>query len=328
MSNEEIHDNTASNVPGLFKSPFEISGFEILENLDQQFSIDKQKRRKKKKKKHLTASCCFSVCDKRSSCYGIPGSVPTHCAEHKEDGHISNPETTCLLCPNPATFGIYTVGIHCKEHKEDNEISLIQRICAKCNEVNIVNENLLCSLCGNHNYGCYLQKQREVKRWINNWSTENTLTIYKLYDSSPNSELTRQRPDFTWQCADRYIFLEVDEHQHKDTYETYEGESDVKRMITITRILNTPCIWIRYNPDIFKLNGSELNADEKDRKRVLHCVLKQCLEMTPLSDDQTKNLQVIYLFYDEFDIDSFNIEDVSSQFKTIPLYTAEMNMNP
>jgi very-short-patch-repair endonuclease len=54
---------------------------------------------------------------------------------------------------------------------------------------------------------------------------------------------------FLYDCKTHYVVLEVDEEQHRG--KTYE--CDQKRMWEIAQSLGMPSIFIRYNPDKYKV---------------------------------------------------------------------------
>ena len=52
-------------------------------------------------------------------------------------------------------------------------------------------------------------------------------------------------------------------------------------MINISQTLGLPTIFIRYNPDEFKINGEEKNPFFMDRMKILSSVLKDSIELGP-----------------------------------------------
>ena len=64
-------------------------------------------------------------------------------------------------------------------------------------------------------------------------------------------------------------------------------------MIKITESSKIPCIFIRYNPDTFKVDGEEVDP-KCDRKTYIINAINYAINHTP---DFAYMLGVIYLFY-------------------------------
>ena len=91
------------------------------------------------------------------------------------------------------------------------------------------------------------------------------------------------------------IFLEVDEKQHKFGYGGVG--CDMKRMSRIMESMalegNTlPLVFIRYNPDVYKVDGKKIEKTKGKREEALVELLKSSV-CSP-----TQPLTVQYMFYD------------------------------
>lgn len=64
-------------------------------------------------------------------------------------------------------------------------------------------------------------------------------------------------------------------------------------MHSITHSLGMPTIFLRYNPDDFKINGKKQDVDEEERLEYLKERLKYHLENRP-----DEMLTIEYLYYD------------------------------
>lgn len=99
-----------------------------------------------------------------------------------------------------------------------------------------------------------------------------------------------------------FIFLEVDEYQHK----TYAIDCDTRRMADVYESLivegNTfPIAFIRYNPDAFKVNGNTKTVPAPVRKARLLDLLKTWTFQQPFS--------ILYMYYDTDDENPLIFDD-------------------
>ena len=240
--------------------------------------------------------------------YGLPGFRASHCAQHKLPGMIPYPRRTCEmdLCRGIATWGVRSIPERCDEHKQPSDRDLAAQRCCVCQNVNIVDQDGLCDVCSVRGVNIRLGRQKQVKAALDQTDCKD----YNSYDRIAYDDGTtcgRERPDFVWDCGFFKIVLEVDEHQHDSRPCTCE----INRMINITQALFTPVVWIRYNPDTYKGQKSEIR--DKHRLDYLVRTIKACKDLqiknsinifpSPTSPTlPTSMLQVVYLFYDDFDI--------------------------
>ena len=82
----------------------------------------------------------------------------------------------------------------------------------------------------------------------------------------------KTRPDFLWDCDTHFLILEVDENQHLNY------ECDRPRMINISQALGMKTLFIRYNPDKFKVNGRLSKTSDNERCKQLIAWLKHTKE--------------------------------------------------
>lgn len=220
--------------------------------------------------------------------FGFPGCTPTRCSLHREENLINNPRRKCQYCTTPATYGLGR-PTHCDTHQTPEMQCFLQTRCAKCQLLNIVDQSDgMCSACSTFfTRRCYLRKQRYVKQWLES----STLPRIDTYDRPiEDGKCGKERPDFHWETPTHHVFLEVDEHQHRERL----PECEEVRMKNITHAGGMAAVWVRYNPDEYK--GDQLNEREK-RQRLCE-VLEKALEMTPTGPDDF--CRVAYLLYDGF----------------------------
>ena len=110
----------------------------------------------------------------------------------------------------------------------------------------------------------------------------------KIYDIS----CSKKRIDGIYDCTTHYVFLEVDEFQHKKG----KYECEIIRMKNLSQEFGgTPVIFIRFNPDLYKTDGKTFRANIEGRMPLLMDTIKK------LKTHKCNNLlSVIYLYYDGF----------------------------
>lgn len=154
------------------------------------------------------------------------------------------------------------------------------------------------------------------------------------------------RIDFVLGYDGGFIFLEVDEHQHK--YGMYQGDTaaiscDAKRMANVMCSLTVECsaantdlpsiYWLRYNPHAWHVDGVTTRVDKFKREERLLRFLKEYAPEDPLGIgyafyDHDKDTGLDVLNADEFppehaDI-TYNLDDLSAGigFKGLQLDTS------
>jgi len=95
------------------------------------------------------------------------------------------------------------------------------------------------------------------------------------------------------------IIVECDEFQHDDR----DTSCEVARMTQVNEALalegNTlPIVWIRWNPDAFRVNGELQKLKKKERGKLLVRFLKALESTTSL---EPGSVSIFYLFYDRDD---------------------------
>lgn len=102
-----------------------------------------------------------------------------------------------------------------------------------------------------------------------------------------------ERPDFLFDFKKFFLVLEVDEYQHSER----PCECEQAKMINISQSLGMPTIFLRYNPDEYKVNGENHNPTNTKRFKIL----KNWMNYFSKLDKLNGFLMAKYLFYDEFD---------------------------
>ena len=148
-------------------------------------------------------------------------------------------------------------------------------------------------------YAQYLHKaQRLVKQnVIVAFLTANGYTPH-LVDVVIDKTCNKYRPDIVYQFNGHVIVIEVDENQHA----RYIGRNcEYERIEALFRTFQRQLLFIRYNPDTFRVNHVVQRVEKKARQQKLLETLKKYLFGFPF------DFGGVYLFYDEWQRDGDNL---------------------
>jgi hypothetical protein len=254
----------------------------------------------------------MDVANRKCSCggranYALPGMLPEKCGRHKTTGMIKPPRKQCEIaeCKEFATHGLKG-PVHCENHAQTDEYLLTERNCLKCNRLDILNAQGLCvNFCSLEERDRLMKKQVKkkeefVRKLLTSEIDLQEYVIQEWQDSIIDPTCTKRRPDFVYHCGNHIVIIEVDEDQHKSysncgstREEKLAGEN--RRMFEIFQIFQgLPVVFIRYNPDGFRVNQKTMKVSDRIRHQTLVQWIKKCLrEFQP-------GLWVKYLYYDDF----------------------------
>jgi hypothetical protein len=157
-------------------------------------------------------------------------------------------------------------------------------------------------------------------------STYNSLLKYKL-DLKREHQINVScngghfyRIDYLHILNGVMFFIENDEHQH----DHYLVSCEIRRMINTKSVLiqegnNMPLVFIRYNPDAYRVDNKEKKIKKKDR-------IKRLVKLIQTISREPRNcppLSIYYLFYDMINNeptifqDSEYVQEVKSLVKCI-----------
>lgn len=236
--------------------------------------------------------CAFNACNKRPE-YNVLRESSVYCRKHAKPNMIRRPTLRCELkkCKEFAMYGD-TKRARCDIHKLESDTNLAENQCSKCGLFEILNAEGICiEYCAKPRRR-QLVKQNRIKRFLDSNKFEYISSDRRIN----NGECGLERPDFIFDCGSHFLILEVDEHQHQ----SYNCECEIRRMINIHSSLGVRyCVFIRYNPDAFKVQGVSQSVPENKRIEKLSKWIIHFLNCSPT--DFPSALSVIYLFYDDFE---------------------------
>ena len=237
---------------------------------------------------------------KKSASYGQPGSAPSHCVTHKQEGMTSKPRAKCKKhnCNALAIYGQRS-PIHCEQHKDGNDINLVEQICAKCGLLDVLFDGLCINVCSTSEHVTNEMKKRQKvkeKRILRILESE-----YKKPDEYNKKvaficgQRHSEEKEFGYDHGTHKVYVEVDENQHK----SYCEQGEINRMKNIYMDDGgVPVLFLRYNPDNYTVNRKKQTIPQGKREVELIKWLKFYENFDNLKEN---HLSVQYLYYSDGD---------------------------
>ena len=253
------------------------------------------------------------VCKKIRPSYGFVGQSITHCVTHMLPRMYKNPTKKCLFddCKEIATFGKQE-PLHCDEHSKEDEICLVGKKCINCGRENeLLNREGLCiTYCKPTKIYDVIKQEKKKEKLVLNY-----LDKYINFPSIDDKQISvrdkpcfdiKSRPDRIYDCNTHYLIIEIDEHQHSHLNKICEES----RMHQIQEALGFPAIFIRFNPDNFRVVGVLQKVNMQKR---LEFLVKWIEKLIEPRYEECLSLLYKKLYYDEFnelDISLNLIDDI------------------
>ncbi len=256
--------------------------------------------------------------------FGLEYQIPIHCSQHKDKKEIDLVNSKCIYdgCTKNPSYGLPGTNkrIHCFTHRDTNECNVMLQYCEfnDCERIAYYSDKLgvrnakrcfthkfkedihchskKCNSCNLYYLGdyevCYYcnpNRNRKVKeiRIIELFKNTNFMIDFKY-----NSKVDKYYPDVLFDCSDHYVIVEVDEDQHKSS--KYDSNCELQRMYDIFEWLKLPCIFIRYNPDVYRINDEIQNISDETRHETLIKTVKEYINNKPNIPFEVK-----YLYYND-----------------------------
>ena len=261
------------------------------------------------------------ICKKCSTrAYYSLGKIPTHCGKHRTDTMRDVVSRMCKKCgETQATFGFSKGNLYCKNCKTEKMKNITSRMCENCGEhqptfnykgikpprfccgckidgmVDVINP--MCKSCGlmivnKKPYLCsYCKPDSKLRQKTKEMRVVNYLIkkeIRFFHNKSVGFVCGNYRPDIKIDCGTHFIIVEIDEDQHRQ----YQESCEVARMVNITQAEGLPCVFIRYNPDVFRVKGKVKKVHTNTRLELLTNTIEEMMNVYP-----NQNMSVVRLFY-------------------------------
>ena len=212
----------------------------------------------------------------------------SRCHGHQDDGMVLNSRAQCteIQCGEKATHRNRKLFHHCISPAGDTDRRASRDrsdVCGVCGRRGLLSDSGHCEPCDPTTTGTRVERIVLQFQAAAGWhATQRNLQVN-------GGIVSAHRPDAVFRLQDRFIVLEVDENQHcrRDWLE------EVQRMATIRQNFTDPVVFIRFNPDVTRLNRQPLEHRIQELIAALNAV--------KWAPKRTGRLYAIYLFYDRFD---------------------------
>ena len=200
-----------------------------------------------------------------------------YCATHKKEGMVNVIDKTCLECNKRPSFNKEgeTKALYCATHKKEGMVNVINKTC----------KTYLCSTRVHEKYDGYC-----LFCYINMFPDKPVSRNYKTKEYSVVEYIKTKFPDFTWiadkiisggcskrrpdlllDLGEQIVIIEVDENQHTD----YDCSCENKRIMELSQDLgHRPIVFIRFNPDDYEKDGTNITSCWGQNKKGI-CVVKK-----------------------------------------------------
>jgi hypothetical protein len=240
---------------------------------------------KKENMINITSKRCLHDKCKENALFGLTNKRPQYCNKHKQQNMINLVlENKCniLDCDNEYCHLINNIK-YCNAHiPDDNYGMVVKRLCRYCD----IKEEAthICKDC---------KKIQNKKEWaIVRYLRKVIDTKFEWNSSKMLQGCSKKRPDIYFELNTHCVIVEIDEHQHN----SYEDSCECARINEIVNgIGGKPVIIIRYNPDIIKNNGKQLNIKQEDRIELLVKTIKEEL----IKNYNIFMVKIIQLYYND-----------------------------
>ena len=235
----------------------------------------------------VSKTCEYPGCETQTT-YGFLGKIKSKCASHKQKGMIIAPTRKCK-CKQLGTHELNGERF-CEDHMPPDAINLGLKPCINCGLDNILTKGK-CDTC---DPTLITIRTKTKENRIRDVLQANEIVF--IHDKMlEGTSCATNRPDFQIDCGTHYVYVEVDENQHK----SYACECEQTRMINLVHVRGMPVTFIRYNPDVYDPAKGQRYASLQQREKKLVEYIKHAMKNSPSNKDIVAD--VLYLYYDGHD---------------------------
>ena len=149
------------------------------------------------------------------------------------------------------------------EHAEAGESDVNNRKCVSCNLFIVARSPWLCSYCNPSS------KKTTKEKTVVDFFHEQKMEF--VHNKSIGVVCGNYRPDLLFDAITHFLVVEIDEDQHSSMTQDdrYGNICERIRENNIYIALGLPTVFLRYNPDSFKIEGKPLRLKKETRLRIL-----------------------------------------------------------
>lgn len=247
-------------------------------------------------------------CNKNCSFNYPTEKKPLYCGDCKLEGMVDVKNKKCITCnkkiPN-FNYPNEKTPLYCGDCKKDNMIDINHPKCK-------ANDKTLCNSRGNKKYKGYCSrcyqylfpkdpltyqirsktKEIAVRDFIND-NYNGFCHDKPLYTAQCDCSI-RRRIDHRILINNTLLCIETDENQHK----SYDEKDEEIRYDDLYNAFSGKWIFIRFNPDVYKINGKKKNTSISTRLTQLKKEIDKQIKRIE-NEENIDLLEVIKMYYDE-----------------------------
>jgi len=249
------------------------------------------------------------TCNKKIPVFNYPNEKNAlYCGDCKLEGMIDIKNKKCITCDGKRPVFNYPnekTPLYCGDCKKDNMIDINHPKCK-------ANDKTLCNSRGNKKYKGYCSrcyqylfpkdpltyqirsktKEIAVRDFIND-NYNGFCHDKPLYTAQCDCSI-RRRIDHRILINNTLLCIETDENQHK----SYDEKDEEIRYDDLYNAFSGKWIFIRFNPDVYKINGKKKHTSISTRLTQLKKEIDKQIKRIE-NEENIDLLEVIKMYYDE-----------------------------
>jgi len=242
-------------------------------------------------------------CKRKRSIYNFEGESAKYCTDCKENDMIDVLNPKCITCNVKCPYFNFEgkPPKYCNKCKADGMVNVRSIKCkgTLCETQVRPEYDGYCAHCFKHMFpndprtkNMYNKtKEFIVRKYIN--ENFDGFEHDKVMHVGGCDCTNRHRIDHRILIGNTLLAIETDENQHK----WYDKTSENERYDNMFMVHGGKWIWIRFNPDSYKYNGTRKNPDIKSRLETLGKEIRKQMDRIK-NDENTEMHEIIKLFYD------------------------------
>ena len=190
----------------------------------------------------------------------------------------------CKVCnEKQPVFGFKNKkATHCSSCQLDNMINVKNHKCSSCQLFIVSRKGGLCVYCKPSASARMKTKEMKVVDFI------KANDIDFIHNKSIGFVCGNYRPDIKIDCGTHFLIIEIDEDQHRQ----YDDKCELSRVLNIHQALGMRCVFLRYNPDVFRVQNKATIVQTNTRLKLLLQETRRHMEEIP-----EEEVSIYKLFY-------------------------------
>ena len=167
-------------------------------------------------------------------------------------------------------------------------------LCPKCPveaPTQVAKIGALCAKCEKPQWRGQI-RERAIGKKLLEWSAASLILPFTSANKTLVGSGLPYRVDFGYDLPGHFVGVEIDENQH--SLRGYPPRCELVRMYRIAIALGKSAVFVRYNPDAFKIGDVTERVPKAKREALMLSVLQENLQTTP-----TAFITLVYICYSQ-----------------------------